>query len=547
MAMACDADCPTGTVEMDGRCVCGDESACDGGSVTTDSGPADAGVPDSGCVPTSEEDVPDDAFVDADCDGVDGDAASAVFVSPSGDDESDGTREAPVASLTRALAIAVETERSYVFVALGTYPENIELVEGVHVVGGYSDAWARGPEKSVLRAAGTVVRGADISAATTVRDLRIEGSGAAIEESSIAMQLARSSGVQLVSMQLVAGRGGDGEDATAASGPADPGDNGDPGDDASATGSDCSPLTVIPFAPLPGAGGDHTGCGCGAGGSGGFAGGFGLTSPSPPSGGSPGAHGNPTYDAERDISICPDFRGIAGGPPGTAITILGERGRDGVESPSGDPGAGGGVIGSMNADGVYLAADGRPGTDGAPGAGGSGGGGGFGCRWRPQCQVSGGAGGGGGAGGCSGSGGGGGGGGGASFALVLIDSSPLVTQSELVAGDGGRGGDGAAGQTGGTGGRGGFGGFSLPTPGSCGGNSGAGGDGGNGAAGGDGGPGGGGGGGPSVALVFVGDSLLDPASADNVLTAGTAGPGGATAAGGNAGADGFANDVRALE
>ena len=51
-------------------------------------------------------DVPDVAFTDADCDGVDGDADAAVFVSPDGDDLWPGTRALPMRTLQAAIVAA---------------------------------------------------------------------------------------------------------------------------------------------------------------------------------------------------------------------------------------------------------------------------------------------------------------------------------------------------------------------------------------------------------------------------------------------------------
>src|SRR5918992_4401790 len=67
------------------------------GAVATDCAPLDPEVHPAAA------DVPDLAFEDLNCDGIDGDAASAVFVSPAGDDLALGTPTQPVRTLARAV------------------------------------------------------------------------------------------------------------------------------------------------------------------------------------------------------------------------------------------------------------------------------------------------------------------------------------------------------------------------------------------------------------------------------------------------------------
>src|SRR5262245_2933286 len=52
-------------------------------------------------------DEPDDAFLDTNCDGIDGDASRALFVAPGGDDSHPGTRSLPFQTIRRALDQAV--------------------------------------------------------------------------------------------------------------------------------------------------------------------------------------------------------------------------------------------------------------------------------------------------------------------------------------------------------------------------------------------------------------------------------------------------------
>ncbi|MCZ7678294.1 MAG: hypothetical protein M5U28_05775 [Sandaracinaceae bacterium] len=70
------------------------------------------------CTPTGDADDPDDLFIDENCDGIDGDAARAVFVAETGSDADTGLVPAsPVRTLTRALAIARDSGRPHVYVS----------------------------------------------------------------------------------------------------------------------------------------------------------------------------------------------------------------------------------------------------------------------------------------------------------------------------------------------------------------------------------------------------------------------------------------------
>gem|GEM_PF-1659546 len=114
-------------------------------------GGGDAGVPATECDP-SAADEPDADFVDSNCDGVDGDAKAALFVSPLGSDEAEGSRQAPLATLGRAIVLAAEDGHD-VYVCSATYEENVVIEKtGVHVFGGYAcnDGWRRTPERAVV-------------------------------------------------------------------------------------------------------------------------------------------------------------------------------------------------------------------------------------------------------------------------------------------------------------------------------------------------------------------------------------------------------------
>jgi hypothetical protein len=78
----------------------------DGSPNTEDCAPTDPGVHPGAA------DEPDLGFVDANCDGIDGDAAGAVFVAPSGSDANPGTQAAPVQTIGAAVALAARRRRT---------------------------------------------------------------------------------------------------------------------------------------------------------------------------------------------------------------------------------------------------------------------------------------------------------------------------------------------------------------------------------------------------------------------------------------------------
>src|SRR5690606_22825395 len=97
------------------------------------------------CVFQSAVDLPDDNFRDANCDGIDGDIAKAIFVSTSGNDANPGTMSQPVRTITYALQLAQTTGKSEIYVAAGEYSSpTVTLVNGISIYGGYSyPSWTR--------------------------------------------------------------------------------------------------------------------------------------------------------------------------------------------------------------------------------------------------------------------------------------------------------------------------------------------------------------------------------------------------------------------
>jgi CARDB protein len=117
-------------------------------------------------------DLPDPQFVDTNCDGIDGTAARAVFVSPVGDDASPGTRDAPKRTFAAAIPAAAAGGKD-VYATFGTYTERLDVQDGVGVYGGYSIDWATRGAHATLVTGGAEAGSTDgavaigISAATT--------------------------------------------------------------------------------------------------------------------------------------------------------------------------------------------------------------------------------------------------------------------------------------------------------------------------------------------------------------------------------------------
>lgn len=129
---------PTESVDTDGDGI-GDNSDPDadgdGFAKDTDCNDIDA------TISPGAADDPDDNFFDSNCDGVDGNAANAVWVSINeGLDTNAGTLESPVQTITKGIELASlksEGQRD-VYVATGDYSEDVDLANNVNLYGGYS-------------------------------------------------------------------------------------------------------------------------------------------------------------------------------------------------------------------------------------------------------------------------------------------------------------------------------------------------------------------------------------------------------------------------
>lgn len=491
-------------------------------------------------------------YVDRDCDGVDGDAETALFVSAAST-SSQGTRTAPFRTIAQALAAFVPGRHSAILVAQGSYVEQVVLRSGASIHGGYSADFLRrdvvtfptlieAPEPTAGGANGAVnavgLSARTVFAGFTVRgyDVNTRPSAGQQARSSYAVYVSNSPGLVLQNNHLVGGRAGDA--VTGAAGPA--GGNGQSGADG-LIARECASASCAGETQQGGVPGGNTACNGtvgspGAGstiardpqdyGTGGFNGRGGFNGVY--------AHSAPSQSAFCKYDCTVPSEGLAGGPA--------QNGRDGTVGPR--TGAGGRPMPTLAA-GEWAPLASLAGSAGSAAAGGGGGGAG-GCvrNMNPgNCTVGrlvgdlGGTGGGGGGGGCGGGGGGRGGAGGASFGLLIASGTVAGVRGNLVTlGFGGNGGNGGAGGAGGLGGQGGRGGPNS-TSAWCAGQGGPGGRGGNG------GPGSGGGGGAGGIAVGIGGVALDVGAALLVNrfnpiplnAAGRAGVGGTSPAGVGAG------------
>jgi hypothetical protein len=426
------------------------------------SGGAGGVITPSGCVPSENP-------------GVGVEDSCGVFVAASGSDMGSGTKAEPVATLTKAIALAGSGERRIYLCAeqlegAAKVPSGYTLFGGLDCaaewvyIGGTTKTTLIGPADQIAL---VLQKGAST---TRLEDVHVMARNATKAGGSSIAALAEGAAVELTRCTLEAGDAMAGAPGDAFTEVAAAGTDGNPGNEA------CSASIVVP--------GDQVLNTCGEESSIGGVGGLGLTnSGGPGDSGQPGSTAN--GGAGEMASACSD--GLAGDP-----------GMDGA------PGPGGSGVGAIDSTG-YTGVPGMSGAVGAPGQGGGGGGGSKGGFAVGKCTVmamAGGASGGSGAsGGCGGGGGKPGGAGGASIALISLGAKLTFADASLIAKSGGDGGPGGAGQDGGPGGMngglgGGVPGAALSLKAAC-----AGGPGGNG---GKGGPGGNGAGGHSLGIAYTG-------------------------------------------
>lgn len=469
------------------------------------------------CTKTSLADEPDDQWIDTNCDGIDGNAAKAIFVAPSGNDANAGTMSSPKATINGAIGAAKATGKTQIYISEGNYHERITLEDKISLYGGYSQVkkWARSSSYIAQVESDNVsdgflagAVGKDILSPTTIDLLHIKTLDTVMTGmSNYGLYCGNCGGLTLRNSVVEAGTAGPGAAGAMGGG----GDNGGAGGVGQGPSQCTGPVTG-------GLGGTAGASSCLAAGGGGGTGG--IKKGGNGSAGGTGAGGT---------------LGGAGGLGGAGTSTKGKPGGNGTAGTNGESGGPGpGGSGGSVINGFWSGAGGSPGASGQAGHGGGGGGGGGGedCTAAGCSNSPGNGGGGGGAGGCGGGGGGGGQAGGGSFGVFLFQSTGAVLASNRVSsGNGGQGGGGGPGGFGGNAGPGGDG-NNKCTDGGAGGLGGDGGDGGHG------GPGGGGAGGPSFA-IYLTETMIS--TSGNDLSHGTGGPGGPSS--GNAGTPGVAGNV----
>ncbi len=467
---------------------------------------------DNGCECNPDEpDAPDPTYTDSNCDGVDGVAARAIFVSIEAGNDQTGTGEpgAPYRTLARAIEVAgtlagLNNFRD-LYLDAGTYdvteanpdPEagrlGIQVPAGVGIYGGYrydpgapgaaDDVWSRGPRPGFV----TTITGAQIvliyqgnvqtglGRATRLENVVVEtiSEGAVAPRPTIGVAaIDVGNDLTLRDVEIISHEGAPGTPGVDGEGVFTAGDGsvGLPGNQAGNPGGG-------------GAGGANVGCSNVTGGQGG-------------NGGRPGSAAQ-AGQTSPDAALNP-LAG-AGGPVSNPPAVDG-RGEDGVEGAHADnelPGGAAGRVESIEMGGrFWIGRVSQFAVSGEPGGPGGGGGGGVNAG-----NDRGGGGGGGGAGGCPGAGGRGAEGGAGSFGLQIVGGNVHLQNVVIRAGDGGPGGQGGAGGLGAPGGFGRGGGAGE-------GGGKAGGAGGNGGRGGCGGHAGGGAGGASFAILRISTSSI---------------------------------------
>ena len=193
------------------------EMQCLDGFVDLDNGTDDG----CECQIVPGDDVPNGA--DQNCDGIDGDASQALFVSKVGDDTAAGTLQAPLLTIGAAIERALMAPGVVrdIYVATGVYSENIVLADGVNLYGGYALGFrtrdpAEHPTTILGRQQGDETAGTltarDLVNATRVDGFSIYGANAAVPgANSIAIFVLNSGpNLALSNNEIIAANGGPG-------------------------------------------------------------------------------------------------------------------------------------------------------------------------------------------------------------------------------------------------------------------------------------------------------------------------------------------------
>jgi len=397
-----------------------------------------------------------------------------------------GAWDAPCLTITFGLSRAAGTVgKTRVNVSDGLYRENVTLLNGINVYGGYNaTSWSRDFTVNVTVISGLTpnptsvdrraVSATNITTATEFSGFTVNAESADPGGNSIGVYILNSNGQLVVRDNVINGaRGGDGE-------PGDPGSNGLGGinggngmisfvsaaNNLTRAGGTAGARTCNGVVVNGGRGGNSTVPVHNARNGGGVTG---NTAPGPLGDGGLGGLGAGNF---RTYSNLPDGCYVSSGLPITADPGLpATRGMDG-----------GGGAAAANGDGAFNGTafqwrglTGGTGTAGDHGGGGGGGGAAAGVNATDTNEgyQYGASGGGGGSGGCGGNAGLGGKPAGASFAIFIaftgagptaVSGLPQLINNRFKRGDGGIGGSGGAGGAGGDSGKGGLGGDGVDVP-----------------------------------------------------------------------------------
>ncbi|RME27138.1 MAG: hypothetical protein D6806_05085, partial [Deltaproteobacteria bacterium] len=348
-------------------------------------------------VPTGGE-----VYLDENCDGMDGNAQRALFVSASAPPGGDGSRTRPFDTIGRALSAFDPARHDHILVAAGVYTERIVLEDGVRLYGGYSSDFSRrdvvlypsvikgempqeGEQPGTVYAEGagdgTVMAGFTIYGYDVIAPPSTGRNGI----SSYAVYLKDCSGLLFANNFVYGGKGGPGADG-APGAPGRSGSNGQAGSDS----VECNSADCFGMQNPGGAGGTNPSC--------------------PQANGRTGATARPYChfsDCTQDYhGSAPDGRGgsdsIYNDSPDPSLCkydcqvssgIISSNGSDAAAGEDGSPGGGGAGCadgsGSVSA-GLFLAragSDGSAGTDGQGGGGGGAGGAVINYNSSPPCSV----------------------------------------------------------------------------------------------------------------------------------------------------------------
>jgi len=342
--------------------------------------------------------------------------AGPVVHIASGAEGGDGSAARPFGRVDEGLAVLVPGG-GVARLMMGVYDETVVLPDGVHLVGGFDGEWLPGGGETLIRggtdgagrAVGVMAEDVECGA---LEEVSITTVAAAPGASAYGIVARRSPGLQLQTVNITTGPGGDG----VAGGDGAAGDDGSDGHDARIVRDkfDC-------FHRLAGGqGGGNEACA-------GNRGGRGENMEQAPQASGVSASVFAACHGAEGAMDCPEAFGVYGPPggPGRARVDL---------TPE---------------EGWWPAS---PGRSGGAGQAHYGAGGGLARGRAGDGQIL--VGGGGGGGGCGGAGGAGGAGGGSAFGLFVLESPGLrVRNTRITSGDGGQGGEGGRGGVGGAGGR----------------------------------------------------------------------------------------------